>query len=105
MRRLAVLTALMLCGLAPATAGSAAVPAGAQWTQTNIPTPDGEQLHAEVLKPKGLAAGARTPVIAIVSPYLGHAAEAGNDGAPAPSERFSDFFKGAKVFERGYSVV
>ncbi len=32
--------------------GSAAVaPAGATWTQTYLDTPDGERLHADVLRP------------------------------------------------------
>ena len=90
--------ALVLVALVPAAA-PAAVPAGAEWTQHYIPTPDGESLHVDLLRPKSVPKDAKTPVIAIVSPYLGHAA----DGIP--SDRFKDLFDGAKVFERGYTVA
>ena len=98
MARLLILTALALIAALPASA-TAAVPADATWEQHYIDTPDGEQLHVDLLKPKGLAAGQKTPVIAVISPYLGHAA----DGIP--SDRFKDFFDGAKPFQKGYSVA
>ena len=96
MPRLSLPLGLLVAALLPATA-SAAVPAGADYEERYIPTPDGESLHVDVLRPKGVTA--KTPVIAIVSPYLGHSV----DGKP--SERFKDFLDGAKVFEKGYSVV
>jgi len=100
--RLALLPALLALALLPAAA-PAAVPAGAEYTEEFIePTrPGQEELHVDVLRPAGLPEGAKTPVIAIVSPYLGHA----DGGERAPSSRFDDFLEGAKVFERGYSVV
>ena len=96
MRRLSVL--LCLLAFAPATA-LAAPPKGATWSETYIPTSDGESLHVDVIRPAGLAATDKTPVILVVSPYLGASA------ADAPSNRFFDFYEGAKVFEKGYTVV
>jgi uncharacterized protein len=99
MARLLLPLVLVLLALAPSTVASAAVPAGADWTQLYIPTPDGQSLHVDLLRPKSVPKDAKTPVIAIVSPYLGHAV----DGIP--SDRFKDLFDGAKVFERGYTVA
>ncbi|HEX2084776.1 MAG TPA: CocE/NonD family hydrolase [Solirubrobacteraceae bacterium] len=103
MRRLVLLAVLAALAL-PAAAAAAPVPEGAAWTEAWIPTPDGEELHADVLRPAG--AKGRTPVIAIVSPYLGHSVDDGNESRdPGPSSRFHDLFEGGRVFERGYSVV
>jgi predicted acyl esterase len=41
-------------------------------------------------------------VILVVSPYLGMESQTEE---PGPNPRFFDFFEGARVFERGYSVV
>ncbi len=96
-----LLLALLVALLLPATA-QAQVPTGADWSQEYVATPDGESLHVDVLRPKGLPAGERTPVIAVISPYLTH----GGPGAtPQPNGRFNEFFEGAKVFERGWTVV
>lgn len=99
-RRLLVAAAVLLTALA-APPGYA-VPDGATWTEAWIATPDGERLHADVLRPEGASARKRTPVILVVSPYLGMASPTAE---PGPSDRFDDFFEGAKVFARGYSVV
>lgn len=82
-------------------------PAGATWSETFISTPDGESLHVDVMRPIGFTEANKTPVILVVSPYLGIAAAgSGNTSAtPGPNNRFFDFYEGAKVFERGYSVV
>lgn len=77
-------------------------PKGASWTETYIDTPDGQRLHVDVLRPEGLDDDDKTPTILIVSPYLGMV---GQTSQPGPSDRFYDFYDGAKVFERGYSVV
>jgi putative CocE/NonD family hydrolase len=95
-----LITLLVLLACAP-SAFAAEPPAGTSWTETYLDTPDGERLHTDVLRPAG--ATGRTPVILVVSPYLG--LEEPVTGEPGPSSRFSDFFEGAKVFERGYSVV
>ena len=99
MARLLLLLVLALAALVPAAA-QAAVPAGrdvdARSTSTDARRRAAARRHPA---PQGRARDAKTPVIAIVSPYLGHAA----DGIP--SDRFKDLFDGAKVFERGYTVV
>jgi hypothetical protein len=77
-------------------------PPGSTWYETYIDTPDGERLHTDVMRPTGLGPEDQTPVILIVSPYLGMT---GPTQQPGPSDRFYDFINGAKVFERGYSVV
>src|SRR5687768_2547511 len=103
MRRAILATVLALLTM-PAAAHAAPVPEGAEWSEAWIATADGEQLHADVLRPKGVTG--RTPVIAIVSPYLGHSVDDGNTSQdPGPSSRFHDLFEGGRVFERGYSVV
>jgi predicted acyl esterase len=101
LRRLPWLLALLLLVGVLAPAGSAAPPPnGASWSETFLSTPDGERLHVDVLRPT--AAKGRTPVLLVVSPYLGMTAP---DEDPGPSNRFFDFFEGAKVFAKGYSVV
>ena len=87
-----------------ASPASAQVPAGAAWTQEYIDTPDGEQLHLDVLRPAGLPADAKTPVIAVISPYLGHG-PVGPSMETQPNGRMNAFFEGAKVFEKGWTVV
>jgi hypothetical protein len=99
MRRVVAL--LTLLALAPA-AHAAAPPTGATWSETWIPTADGEKLHVDVMRPVGATDADKTPVILIVSPYLG--AGDGNT-EPGPHNRFYDLYEGAKVFERGYSVI
>jgi uncharacterized protein len=104
MLRLSLPLGLLVAAVLPASA-SAAVPAGADYEERYIPTSDGETLHVDLLRPKGVTE--RTPVIAILSPYLGHSGggTAADPTAEGPSERFNDFFEGARVFERGYSVA
>jgi predicted acyl esterase len=94
------LLALVVQPLTPSLA--ATTPPGSTWFETFITTPDGQRLHTDVMRPTGLTNADKTPVILIVSPYLGMAS---NTEQPGPSNRFFDFINGAKVFERGYSVV
>jgi uncharacterized protein len=92
--------------------------ADATWTQSFITERDGTTLHADVLRPKGLPAGARTPVILSIGPYFNHSGQLGAAGpaqgssydpvganGPQPSDRFSDFVLGAQLMKRGYSYV
>lgn len=83
------------------------VPAGALWTQSYFPSTGGVELHADVLRPKNLAADAKTPVILSVGPYFSHAGQTGNEGRKqaGPSSRFNDLIAGAKLMDRGYTVV
>lgn len=100
--RIMLLLALVAVALAPTTARAADPPEGATWWETYITTPDGERLHTDVLRPEGLTEEDRTPVILIVSPYLGMT---GLTSQPGPSDRFYDLLEGADVFDRGYSIV
>src|SRR3954451_20513386 len=99
--RSAAALALTALAAVPAAAGAADVPAGATWTQATIPSTDGVQLHADVLRPKGLKASDRTPVILSIGPYFNHAGQTGPDDpvgpSTGPSDRFYDFVNGAKV--------
>ncbi|WP_062999337.1 CocE/NonD family hydrolase [Nocardia mikamii] len=70
----------VLCGLvlltaaaAPVTAAAAPAPAY-QWRQEFLTTPDGMRLHADILRPAGMADDVRTPVVMTVSPYRNHLA-------------------------------
>lgn len=96
--RVSLAIALLAGCLYVAPAAHAAPPKGSTWFETFIDTPDGERLHVDVMRPKGYDDKDKTPVILIVSPYLGVS-------TPGPSNRFFDFIEGAKVFDRGYSVV
>jgi uncharacterized protein len=85
------------------------VPEGAVWTEAYFPSADhsGVELHADVLRPAGLPARARTPVILAVGPYFGHAGQTGPEGwtRTGPSNRFEDFTSGTGLFARGYTYV
>jgi uncharacterized protein len=99
---------------APAPAGvtheeNPRVPEGAVWTEAYFPSADrsGAELHADVLRPAGLPAHARTPVILAVGPYFSHAGQTGPQGfdRTGPSSRFADFTSGTDLFARGYTYV
>lgn len=64
------------------------------------------KLHADVLRPKGMAADQKTPVILTVSPYTNHAPSAGADAnGVGPSPRFYDFLDKSHALEQGYTYV
>ena len=100
LRAAVVAASLTVAGLLALPSEAAPAPKGATWTETYIGTPDGQRLHVDVMRPK--AAKGKTPVILVVSPYLGMTSQT---EARGPSNRFFDFFEGARVFDRGYSVV
>ena len=97
-----MLVLLLAVGLVSPVTSAAPPASGSVWSETYIPTPDGQRLHVDVLRPAGMPETRRTPVILVVSPYLGMTS---NTEEPGPSNRFNDFFEGARVFARGYSVV
>src|SRR4051794_10880107 len=114
MRTLLALAAAAL--LLPATAHADAPPPGAKWNQATIAEADGTKLHADVLRPAGLPADAKTPVILSIGPYFNHSGQTGPagpvEGTPytptgeaGPSARFYDFINGARLMERGYTWV
>jgi predicted acyl esterase len=92
--------------------------ADASWSEHFISERDGTVLHADVLRPKGLPPGARTPVILSIGPYFNHSGQLGAAGpaqnssydpvganGPQPSDRFSDFVLGTDLMRRGYTYV
>jgi len=101
----------------PAAAAAAPLTPGATWTEATIPSSDGVQLHADILRPSHLAEDAETPVILSIGPYFNHAGQLGAVGAAqgedydpvgpseGPSSRFYDLVEGAKLMERGYTFV
>ena len=113
---LAVLAALAVLAV-PAAAPAAPVPEGAEWTEATIPSSDGVELHADILRPSGLPADAQTPVILAIGPYFSHAGQTGALGpvqgtsydpvgpSEGPSDRFHDLIEGARLMERGYTFV
>ncbi len=101
-RAVVVASAVALTGVLALPSTAAPAPEGSVYSETYIATPDGERLHAEVLRPKGIKG--KTPVILVVSPYL-HRGPGDKTSAKGPTPRFFDFFNGANVFARGYSVV
>ncbi len=115
--RLSTLLALAAIAALPASAGAADVPAGATWSEATIPSSDGVQLHADILRPTQLAKTDRTPVIVSIGPYFNHSGQTGPAGpvegttydpvgpATGPSDRFTDFVDGAHLMQKGYTFV
>lgn len=87
------------------------VPEGASWTEHYLPaaqagSPTRVTLHADVLRPADLPATRRTPVILSVGPYFNHSGQTGRETDEVqPSSRFDDLIDGARLMERGYTVV
>src|ERR1700712_3412506 len=83
------------------------VPEGAVWTEAYFPSSDhsGVELHADVLRPAGLPARAKTPATLAVGPSSGHPGQTGPEGwtQTGPSSRFADFTTGTGLFARGYT--
>jgi predicted acyl esterase len=90
--------------------------AGGTWQEAYIDEADGTKLHADVIRPAGLPANAKTPVILSIGPYFNHSGQVGPAGpiedapyeptaAPGPSRRFQDFVVGSHLLERGYTFV
>jgi predicted acyl esterase len=106
MRRATLLLVLLASLALPGAASAAAPPEGANWTEEYFYSGDGTLLHADVLRPKGLPAGAKTPVIVTVSPYTNHSGQPLTpDLEGGPSSRFYDLLDQGRVFERGYTYV
>ncbi|MFC9966718.1 CocE/NonD family hydrolase [Nocardia ignorata] len=59
---------------APVSADEPPIEVEFSWTQEYLTAADGTRLHADVLRPAGLAADARTPVLLTASPYRAHLA-------------------------------
>ncbi|MCM6773439.1 CocE/NonD family hydrolase [Nocardia sp. CDC159] len=94
---------LLVAGaLTPVTAVAApSVPH--QWRQEFIDTADGLRLHADILRPAGLAEDVRTPVVLTVSPYRAHLAYLSNprpQGGPSTENLQTEMF-----LQAGYTYV
>src|SRR4051812_18854679 len=108
---------MLACLFAAPVAGAAPVPPGANWTQATIDSADGVKLHADILRPAGVPAGKKVPVILSIGPYFNHSGQTGPAGpaentsydplgpVSGPSDRFFDFVNGAKLMKRGYAYV
>jgi predicted acyl esterase len=86
---------------------SATPRADADHTEYYFTSSDGvTTLHADVLRPTGLAADVKTPVILTVSPYTNHAPSSlGDANGTGASNRFFDFLDLSHALERGYTYV
>jgi uncharacterized protein len=104
------------CLLPASVAAADPPPAGSVWSEEFIQEADGTSLHADVLRPAGLPAGARTPVILSVGPYFNHSGQVGPAGPvedasytplaeAGPSSRFFDFVDGAQLMKKGYTFA
>ena len=116
LRRSRVFLGMILCLCLPALSSVALVspakadevPAKAVWTQDYIESGDGTMLHADILRPKGLSAKAKTPVILSIGPYYGSGAGSFpvvNPTEAGPIMRFPELFTEGKIMERGYTWV
>jgi len=104
---LVAVLAIALVGLA-ASPASAALRKDSTWSEAYFTSADGiTKLHADVLRPKGLAPTVKTPVVLTVSPYTNHSGQTTDydPEATGPSGRFSDFLDLSKLLERGYTYV
>src|SRR6266576_4993826 len=93
--------------LALQATAQAAVPAGTTYTEATFPSGDGTVLHADVLRPSGLPADVRTPVLMIAGPYNGHGGGplTPNIAHAGPEPTYAAQFEHVKLFQRGWSLV
>ena len=116
LRRITTLVVACLAALT-STATAAPLTPGATWSEATIPSSDGVQLHADILRPSHLPEDERTPVILSIGPYFNHTGQLGAISAAqgedqyvtgpseGPSDRFYDLVEGARLMERGYTFV
>ena len=111
-RKLAPLYAVLIALLLVPSAQAADPPPGSKWSEATITTPDGTQLHADILRPSHLPDTARTPVILSIGSYFNHSGQTGpigDDydpvGPTGPSGRFHDLIAGGRLMQKGYTFV
>ena len=73
----ATVSTIALVAVCAPAAFAADPPPGSKWTQAYIDESDGTQLHADVLRPAGLSATDKTPVILSIGPYFNHSGQTG----------------------------
>ncbi|WP_405162186.1 CocE/NonD family hydrolase [Nocardia sp. NBC_01499] len=94
---------LLLAVVTPVTATAEPLGVPFQWRQAFIDAPDGTRLHADIVRPEGVADDVRTPVVLTVSPYRAHLAylsEPRLSGGPSTDNLQADMFLRA-----GYTYV
>lgn len=107
-RSIAVAAALVLVPGLLAAPAAGATRADADHYEYYFPSSDGiNQLHADVLRPKGLANDVPTPVILTVSPYTNHSGSTSPTdlSGEGPSPRFYDFLDLSGALGKGYTYV
>lgn len=98
----------VMAALIAAPVASAAPRDDADYFEEYFPAGDGlNTLHADVLRPAGLADDVRTPVILTVSPYMNHAGSTVDydPAAAGPHNRFYDFLDLSRILDKGYTYV
>ena len=106
----AVIVALVAGMTLVASPAGAALREDADWYEMYFTSSDGvTQLHADVLRPKGLGLDVPTPVIMSVSPYMNHSGSTGFQtaqvGQTGPNPRFFDFLDQSGALRQGYTYV
>jgi predicted acyl esterase len=110
-RTLGVLLAALV--LTPAVAQAATAP-GNEFTTTPyyIPTSDPTiTIHADVMRPAKAKPTDKLPVILSIGPYFNHSGSTitdypnGANRPGTPNSRFDDLINGARIFEKGYTLV
>src|SRR5688500_423130 len=85
--KLSAAIVLSVIAAVPAPATAAPVPEGAVWTEHTIPSADGVELHADLLRPATAdESGEKTPVILMIGPYFGHSGQLGAVALAQPPE-------------------
>jgi len=113
MHRMRTTRSLFATGLATLAAGAAiaapaahaGVPEGTDFSDQYFDSSDGTQLHADVIRPKGVE---KSPVILAIGPYFAHSGQTPTEldpSASGPNERFKDMYEEGKIFQKGYALV
>ena len=107
-RSLALVSTLIALVTASAQQASAQLRSDATWSEAYFPSADGiTKLHADILRPTGLAPTVKTPVVLTASPYTNHSGQTTDfdPQAVGPSNRFYDFLDLSQLLSHGYTYV
>lgn len=103
--------AVAVGALAFALLGAGPHPDAGSYAEYHFPSSDGiNTLHADVLRPPGVAPDEPTPVILTVSPYVNHSGSLPlppyyDPTAEGPNDRFYDFLDLSGALRQGYTYV
>ena len=92
----------MVLLLAGAPAEASHPPRGSTWSEAYLSSRDGTALHADVFRPEGVGEGERTPVLLVVSPYLG-LPTSDDPGMPRVLDYYRRLYE--EAITRRYSIV